>query len=56
MLRIDDIPQQVADDMHAFGVIGALAPNINRNSTRIFLIPLHRKNLYAKLKPKAVGM
>jgi len=22
MLRIDDIPQQVADDIHAFGVIG----------------------------------
>ena len=22
MLRIDDIPQQVADDIHAFGVMG----------------------------------
>ena len=22
MIRIDDIPQQVADDIHAFGVIG----------------------------------
>ena len=29
MLRIDDIPQQVADDIHAFGVIGALFADAN---------------------------
>ena len=37
MLRIDDIPQQVADDIHAFGVIGA----------RIVLNLLHPVQKYA---------
>jgi len=42
MLRIDDIPQQVADDIHAFGVIGA----------RIVLNRLHPVPKYAIIKPE----
>ena len=44
MLRIDDIPQQVADDIHAFGVIWyATVQTQSKSGKNIFFIVLSQK-------------